>query len=51
MKLLRATIVTLTLGLAFTLTACNTIRGMGQDVEGAGERVQDTATDVQQEIK
>jgi len=29
---------------AISLTACNTIRGMGQDVERAGEAVQD-ATD------
>ena len=29
---------------ALSLTACNTIRGMGQDVERAGEAVQD-ATD------
>ncbi|MEA1943436.1 MAG: entericidin A/B family lipoprotein [Pseudomonadota bacterium] len=29
---------------ALSLTACNTIRGVGQDVERAGETVQD-ATD------
>lgn len=28
---------------ALSLTACNTIRGMGQDVERAGEAVQDAA--------
>jgi entericidin B len=32
--------------LAFTasLSACNTFRGMGQDVERGGEKVQDAAT-------
>lgn len=35
--------------LAFTtgLTACNTFRGMGQDVERGGEKVQDAATGAQ----
>ena len=29
--------------LALSLSACNTIRGAGQDVEEAGEEIQDTA--------
>ncbi len=29
------------------LTACNTFRGMGQDVERGGEKVQDAATTTQ----
>ncbi|MDB5761265.1 MAG: hypothetical protein JWQ21_260 [Herminiimonas sp.] len=35
--------------LVFTagLTACNTFRGMGQDVERGGEKVQDAATGAQ----
>ncbi|WP_421785186.1 entericidin A/B family lipoprotein [Hyphobacterium sp.] len=28
---------------AMSLTACNTIRGAGQDVEEAGETIQDAA--------
>lgn len=28
---------------ALSLTACNTIRGVGQDLERAGEAVQDSA--------
>jgi predicted small secreted protein len=28
---------------ALSLSACNTIRGAGQDVEEAGEEIQDTA--------
>lgn len=29
---------------ALSLTACNTVRGVGQDVENAGETVQDAAS-------
>jgi predicted small secreted protein len=29
--------------LAFALSACNTVRGMGQDIEKAGEAVQKSA--------
>lgn len=29
------------------LTACNTFKGFGQDVERGGEKVQDAATDAQ----
>lgn len=36
--------VTLSLG------ACNTMRGMGQDVERGGEHVQDAATGVQKKM-
>ncbi len=32
------------------LTACNTFRGMGQDVERGGEKVQDAATDTQKKM-
>ncbi len=37
----------LLLGMAFVLGACNMMRGMGQDVQAAGEVVEDTAEDVQ----
>lgn len=30
--------------LVSSLSACNTFRGMGQDIERGGEKVQDTAT-------
>lgn len=38
--------------LAFTLSlgACNTMRGMGKDVERGGEHVQDAATDAQKKM-
>lgn len=38
--------------LAFTLSlgACNTMRGMGKDVERGGEHVQDAATNVQKKM-
>lgn len=29
---------------ALSLTACNTVRGMGRDVERAGEEIQDATT-------
>lgn len=33
------------------LTACNTMRGLGQDVERGGEKVQDAATGAQKGTK
>lgn len=33
------------------LTACNTVEGVGKDVEAGGEVVQDVAKDVKEEIK
>ena len=36
--------ILLLLALSAGLTACNTFRGMGQDVERGGEKVQDAAT-------
>lgn len=38
--------------LTFTLSlgACNTMRGMGKDVERGGEHVQDAATNVQKKM-
>jgi len=27
----------------FTLTACNTVEGMGKDIQKAGERIEDAA--------
>lgn len=32
------------------LTACNTFKGMGQDVERGGEKVQDAATTTQKKM-
>lgn len=39
-------IITLTAG----LSACNTFRGMGQDIERGGEKVQGTATETQKKM-
>jgi entericidin B len=33
--------------LAIGLSACNTFRGMGEDIESGGEKVQGAATEVQ----
>ncbi|WP_024871846.1 entericidin A/B family lipoprotein [Tolumonas lignilytica] len=35
---------------AILLSACNTIHGMGQDLERGGEKVKDAATSVQQKL-
>jgi predicted small secreted protein len=39
--------ILLLLAISAGLTACNTFRGMGQDVERGGEKVQDAATNAQ----
>ena len=33
-----------------TMTACNTVKGVGKDVQAGGEAVEDVATDVEKEI-
>ena len=35
---------------AFLLSACNTIHGMGEDIQRGGEKVKEAATDVQQKL-
>jgi entericidin B len=42
--------VLLLAGLLGSLTACNTIDGMGRDIERAGEATSDTARDVQKKM-
>lgn len=42
------TLMLMCAGLA--LTGCNTIAGAGKDIESGGEKVQDTARDVQQKM-
>ena len=32
------------------LSACNTMQGLGKDIERGGEKIQDTANDVQQKM-
>lgn len=39
------------LALMFGLTACNTMRGAGEDVEAAGEGVQDVSEDTEDELE
>jgi predicted small secreted protein len=38
------------LALGSALAGCNTMRGLGQDVERGGERVQDAATNTQKKM-
>ena len=37
--------------MALGLSACNTARGMGEDVEAAGGAMSDTAEDTEEEIE
>lgn len=37
-------------GLTLALGACNTAEGVGEDVERAGESIQETAEDVEDEM-
>ena len=39
------------ISLGSTLTACNTMKGIGKDVERGGEKVQDAATGAQKSTK
>lgn len=45
------TIIALLMSSTFVVLAgCNTIAGAGKDIERGGEKVQDTAKDVQQKL-
>lgn len=44
------TMIAMLLASAFVLTGCNTVAGAGKDLEKGGEKVQDTAKDVQQKM-
>ncbi len=41
----------LALSLAPALVACNTVRGVGQDVQSAGEGLQRASEEVQEELQ
>ncbi len=43
-------IIALVAALAFTLGGCNTVAGVGKDIERGGEKVQDTAKGVQKKM-
>lgn len=40
----------LVLGLALTVSACNTIEGAGEDVQATGDAISDTARETKEEI-
>lgn len=44
-------IVCLTVASCLLLGGCNTTRGLGQDVEAAGEAIEETAEEVEDEIE
>lgn len=43
--------ILLALLIGAVFSSCNTIRGVGQDIEGAGEVIQDAAKKTQKAIK
>ncbi|MBE2894190.1 entericidin A/B family lipoprotein [Pasteurellaceae bacterium TAE3-ERU1] len=47
MKMIWAVIFALTVG---SLTACNTVKGAGEDVSAAGQAINNTASDVQKSL-
>lgn len=40
---MKPSITVLLIGLAFTVAACNTAQGLGQDVQGAGSAIERAA--------
>jgi predicted small secreted protein len=46
----KISIIPVILLLAFTLSSCNTIQGMGEDIEKAGQEIEETAREVKHEI-
>lgn len=40
----------MTIGLFLALAACNTVSGMGQDIESGGAALTDTADDAQRQM-
>lgn len=44
-------LIVLALGAASMLSACNTIEGMGEDTQAAGEATSETARDAEEEME
>ena len=40
---MKTLISTLIFGFCFALTGCNTVKGVGQDIQKAGEKIEDVA--------
>jgi predicted small secreted protein len=40
---MKALISSLILGFCIALTGCNTVKGVGQDIQKAGEKIEDAA--------
>ena len=43
-------VLTLVLAACAVLSACNTVQGIGKDVERGGEKVQETAKEIQKKL-
>jgi predicted small secreted protein len=49
-KLLAALLLLGTFGTLLTTAGCNTVEGLGKDIERGGEKTQDTAKDVKRKM-
>lgn len=41
--LMKPTLLLIAISLAFALSGCNTVKGVGQDLQKAGEKIEDVA--------
>ena len=48
--LMTVCVLAFTVGMLGTLTACNTAEGLGQDVEAAGDMIEETAEETEDEL-
>ncbi|MEJ8567188.1 entericidin A/B family lipoprotein [Elongatibacter sediminis] len=44
-------LIALLLSMMLNVTACNTTRGVGQDIEAAGDAIEDAADEAEEEIE
>lgn len=47
----RISLIAILLSSGLTITACNTFEGAGQDIQGAGHAIEDTAQDTKKKMK
>ncbi|AKJ27012.1 entericidin A/B family lipoprotein [Caldimonas brevitalea] len=50
MKTRLLTLLSAVLAATFTMSACNTVEGVGKDVERGGEKLQDSAEDTKKKM-
>ena len=47
----RISLIAILLSGGLTVTACNTVEGAGEDIQGAGHAIEDTAQDTKKKLK